>query len=93
MNICNICSVELTLQNKVVKRKRCKVCHSNVLKENSIKWNAKNPDKLKEYQKKHLIKRQVETTCDCGCRFQVRELERHLESKKHINFKNTQAQN
>ena len=93
MSICNVCSVELTLENKVVKRKRCKECHSNILKENNIKWKANNPEKQKEYDRKSLIKNQIETTCECGCRFQVRELIRHHQSQKHIKFINTLAQN
>ena len=89
MSICNICSVELTPKNKnkVARRNRCKDCHFNISKENNIKWRAKNPEKQKEYDKKSLIKKQIESVCDCGCRIQSRSLERHQTSKKHVKYK------
>ena len=84
--LCNICSIELNPVNKYPKRRRCKECQKQIKRDNDIKWREQNPDKQKEYDKKSLIKKQVETICECGCRFQIRQLKRHQKSQKHINF-------
>ena len=75
-------------------RKNQRKYHYQQNKERLLKANReyrlKNPDKVKETQRKVALKKNTPVQCDCGATRTKRNLERHKQSKQHQNWENNQ---
>ena len=76
--------------------KEYSIIHKQEILERVKKWQDNNQDKVTEYKKKCFEKNKErymemareEIVCECGCKIQRQEMNRHKKTKKHMNFLN-----
>lgn len=83
MSVCTVCSIELSNENKIKNRKKCKDCFNKFNTQRCRIWKLNNPEKHKTYSNKSHLKT---TMCECGKLYHNHHIKRHNESKFHQKF-------